>query len=199
MGLLNWIFGKEKKYVQNSQENVGHLQANISWQKENVAQHQIKFNFLIYESDEEIESNKWYQKIHWKNKNFVNYRGVWDSDWRWSDEGKVKVVGLSRGTRAVDFVTLACLDDFKMYLEDEPDNPVNKNARKVMACATVEGSVVCKHIGYLPDHIATKYAGIELDIRPSKAFLPTNSGLMVAIEVALLVRSARYLNGNNNI
>jgi hypothetical protein len=82
MGLLNWIFGKEKKYVQNSQENVGHLQANISWQKENVAQHQIKFNFLIYESDEEIESNKWYQKVHWKNKNFVNYRGVWDSDWR---------------------------------------------------------------------------------------------------------------------
>src|SRR4029450_3068382 len=90
------------------------------------------FNFLIYETKEEIEPNRWYQRAHWKNKNFVHYSGNWDTDWKLSDEGKVKVVGLSRGTRTVDFVTLASLDDFKMYLEYDPDNLINEKARKVM-------------------------------------------------------------------
>ena len=123
--------------------------------------------------------------------------GYWDSHWKWPDEGKVKVVGLSRETRALDFVNLAPVDDFKVYLENEPHNPVNKNARKIMACATVNGNFVSKHIGYLPDEIATKYAGIELDIRPRRAFLPTSFDLNLGLEIALLVRSARYTKRKN--
>lgn len=172
MGLFDWLFGKK----QNADK-----------------QHKVKFQFIIYDEGEQIEPNKWFQKASWKNKNFVSYNGIWDADWKWSDEGKVKVVGLSRGSRTEDFIYLAREEDFKMFLEDEPENPVNKNARKVMAFATIDGELMAKHVGYLPDGIATKYAGVELDIRPATAFLPTNTELNLGVQVALLVRSARYL------
>jgi ABC-type uncharacterized transport system ATPase subunit len=54
----------------------------------------------------------------------------------------------------------------------------------------IEGS---KHIGYLPDEIANEYAGVELNISPKSAFLPTRKNLNVGVEVTLLQRSARYL------
>ena len=123
----------------------------------------------------------------------MQYRGTADRDWRWAEEGSVKVAGISLGTRAVDFLSLACVNDFKMYLEDEPDNPVNTHARQVMACATVSGTCVSKHLGYLPDEIATKYAGVELDISPKSAFLPPSPDLNLGLEVALRERSARYM------
>jgi len=80
-----------------------------------------------------------------------------------------------------------------MYLESEPDNPVNRNALKVLASATIDDRTVSKHIGYLPDDIANKYAGVELYIRPDPAFLPISDDLNLGVQVALLVRSARYL------
>ncbi len=80
-----------------------------------------------------------------------------------------------------------------MYLEDDPTNPVNKNPRKVMASATVDGEFVTSHIGYLPDEIANKYAGVELNISPKSAFLPTSENLNLGVEFVLLQRSARYL------
>lgn len=172
MGLFDWLFGKKPK---------------------DDKQHKVCFQFIIYDEGEEIENNKWYQKASWKNKNFIKYSGAWDSNWRWADEGKVKVVGISRGNRADYFIHLAREKDFKMFLQDEPDNPVNRYARKIMASATIDGDFICKHVGYLPDEIATRYADAELDIRPWSAFLPTNSDLNIGVEVALLVRSARYL------
>lgn len=172
MGLFDWLFGKKIK--------------DASHQK-------VKFNFLILDANESIPENKWFQKDTWNNKNFVSYRGTWDADWKWADEGKVKVAGISHGNRSEDFVRLACIEDFKMYLEDEPNNPISKNARKIMASATDNGELVSKHIGYLPSEIAENYAGVELDIRPAEAFLPTNSELNLGVQVSLLVRSARYL------
>jgi hypothetical protein len=153
----------------------------------------VKFTFLTLDPNEPIPTNCWYQRSSWSNKNFVNYRGTWDSDWKWTDEGKVSVVGLTRGNRTESFLKLAGSDDFKMYLEDEPDNPVDKNARKVMASATLEGINVAEQIGYLPKEIAEKYAGVELNIRPAKAFIPTKRDQTLSLGVALLVRSARYL------
>jgi len=80
-----------------------------------------------------------------------------------------------------------------MYLEDDPANPVNKNARKVMVSDRVDGELVTKHIGYLPDEIANKYAGVKLNIGPKAAFLPTSKNLNLGVEVTLLQRSIRYL------
>ena len=153
----------------------------------------VRFTFAIYEEGEQIEPNRWYQKKSWKNKNFVNYYGPWDSDWKRADEGSAQVAGISRDDRKEDFLNLAPLDTFKMFLESDPENPVNKNARKVMASAEVDGVLVTKQIGYLPDEIANTYAGVDLDIRPAKAYLPKRSDHNVGVEVALLVRSARYL------
>jgi hypothetical protein len=61
--------------------------------------------------------------------------------------------------------------------------------------ASVEGDdgLVSRHVGYLPDDVANKYAGIDLDIRPDSAFLPTSNDMNLGVKVALLVRSARYL------
>ncbi len=140
MGLLRWLFG-ERKATEKAQK--------------------IRFDFLIYDEGEKIEPNKWFQKASWKNKNFVGYKGSWNADWKYSDEGKVKIAGLSRGSRSEDFIHLAREEDFKIFLENEPENPVNKNARKVMASATIDGEILTKHVGYLPDEIATKYAGKE--------------------------------------
>jgi hypothetical protein len=156
-----------------------------------------KFEFVILSAGEKIPENKWFQKDNWKNKSFVRYRGNWGSDWKYASEypgeSDVKVAGISRENRSSDFIKLAQSDGFKMYLEDDPTNPVNKNARKVMVSATVDGEFVTKHIGYLPDEIANKYAGVELNISPKSAFLPTRKNLNVGVEVTLIQRSARYL------
>ena len=80
-----------------------------------------------------------------------------------------------------------------MYLENDPTNPVNKNARKVIVSGTVDGKFLTKHIGYLPDEIANAYAGAELNISPRSTFLPTSKNQNVGVEVILLQRSARYL------
>ena len=162
----------------------------------NVPQ-KVKFDFWILESSEKIPKNKWYQKETSKNKNFVSYSGNWSSDWKYASEypgeSNVKVAGISHGNRSSDFLKLAQADDFKMYLEDDPANPVNKNARKVMVSAIVDGELVTKHIGYLPDEIANKFVGVELNISPKSAFLPTSENLNLGVEVTLLQRSARYL------
>jgi hypothetical protein len=175
MGIFDLLFGKKSK---------GKPQ-------------KVFFPFFILDAGEKVPVNKWFQKETSKNKNFVNYRGNWSSDWKYASEypgeSDVKVAGISRENRTADFLNLAQLDDFKMYLEDDPENPVNKNARKVMITATVDGELVTKHIGYLPDEIANKYAGVELNISPKSAFLPTRKNLNVGVEVTLLQRSARYL------
>jgi hypothetical protein len=156
-----------------------------------------KFNFVILGAGEKIPENKWFQKENWKNKSFVRYSGNWSSNWKYASEypgeSDVKVAGISRENRSSDFIKLAQSEDFKMYLEDDPTNPVNKNARKVMVSATVDGELVTKHIGYLPDEIANKYAGVELNISPKSVFLPTRKNLNIGVEVTLLQRSARYL------
>jgi hypothetical protein len=105
----------------------------------------------------------------------------------------VKVAGISRENRSYYFLKLAQSDNFKMYLEDDPLNPVNKNARKVMASAMIDGKLLTKHIGYLPDEIANEYAGVELNISPRSAFLPPDTDLDIGLEVTLLRRSAQYL------
>lgn len=157
----------------------------------------IWFPFLILEAGEKMPKNKWFQKETSKNKNFVNYRGNWSSDWKYTDEGSVKVAGISHGGRSIDFLQLAQSDDFKMYLEDDPKNPINKNAQKIMISSVVDDESATKHIGYLPDEIANKYAGIDLNISPKSVFLPTSGNLNIGVEVALLQRSARYLKKNN--
>ena len=158
----------------------------------------IKFPFLIMDEGETIPENRWFQKSTQKNKSFVGYNWKRDADWKYADEGKAKVAGISRGSRTEDFLELAPREDFKMFLEDEPNNPVSKNARKIMATATVHGELVSKHIGYLPGELAEKYAGIALDIRPSDAFLPKIYDLNLGVKVALFVRSARYLKKQSN-
>ena len=153
----------------------------------------VHFNFLILDYDDKIPENKWYQKPAQKNKYFFYYRGTRTADWKWAEDSKLKVAGISHGTRTLDFVNLAFLDDFKMYLEAEPDNPVDPNAKKIMASGTVDGKLVSKHVGYLPKGISKKYAGVEIDIQPTSAFLPDDYKLNVGVEIGLFVRSARYL------
>lgn len=148
---------------------------------------------MQYDDGEDIELNQWFQKASWNNKRFINYKGEWGSGWKYSDEGKVKVVGLSHGNRAMDFLYVAREKDFKMFLEGEPDNPVNNSARKVMASAKIDGKSIAYHIGYLPDDVANKYSGVDIDIRPSSAFLPESTEFNLGLQVVLLVRSARYL------
>lgn len=153
----------------------------------------VKFDFYILDSEDPIPIGKWYQKDSWNNKNFVSYRGKWSNDWKYAEDSEVKIAGISRGARARDFLSIAQLENFKLFLESEPDNPVNKHARKVMASGMMNGEIIDRHIGYLPDEIATKYAGKEIDIHPRSVFLPRDAGLNVGVKLTLLVRSARYL------
>ena len=154
-------------------------------------------NSFLLDAGEKPPENEWFQKANQKNKNFVSYRGKWSSDWKYAsehpDDSSVKVGGISRENRSADFLRLAQSDGFTMYLEDDPTNPVNKNARKIMVSATIEGELVAKHIGYLPEKIANRYAGVELKISPREAFIPPSGDLNLGVEVTLLQRSARYL------
>jgi len=161
-----------------------------------------EFQYLVLDAGEKVPENKWFQKANSQNKNFVSYKGSWSTNWKYASEhpfeSNVKVVGISRENRSIDFMKMAQLYDFKMYLEDDPLNPVNKNARKVMISATVDGEFATKHIGYLSDEIANTYAGIELKISPKSAFIPTSENLNLGVEVTLLQRSAHYLKRKAN-
>lgn len=153
----------------------------------------IEFNFYILNEGDPIPTGKWYQKDSWNNKSFVSYRGKWNSNWKYADDSEVKVAGISRDDRSKHFLTIAQAEDFRLHLELEPDNPVNEHAQKVMASGTVKGEFVSCQIGYLPDDIATKYAGIKISIWPKSAFLPKEAGLNVGLKITMLVRSATYL------
>ena len=145
------------------------------------------FNFYRLGEGDPIPTEKWYQKDSWNNKCFVSYRGKWKSNWKYAEDSEVKVVGLSRDDRSKNFLTIAQSEDFRLYLELEPDNPVNEYAQKVMASGTVNNDFVSHHIGYLPDDIATKYAGTKISIWPKSAFLPNQAGLNVGLKVTMLV------------
>lgn len=183
MGFFSSLFGKKKKATPKLPP---------------TPDERVKCTFFIVDEGEDIPKNAWFQKSTYKNKRYIYYRGTWSSDWKLvvSDTGErleVKVAGIQRESRAEDFLKLAFCDNFKMYLEDEPDNPVNKNARKIMTSATIEGTIISKHIGYLPDELANKYAGSELDIRPNYVYLPDDGSFNIGIKVVLLERSSRYL------
>lgn len=61
------------------------------------------------------------------------------------------------------------------------------------AYGTGHAQRVTAYIGYLPDALATKYAGIELAIHSSKVCLPLTANQPVRLKIALLMRSARTL------
>jgi hypothetical protein len=200
MSFLDWFFGKNAAL---SKPQAPPAQSPMRTRKAeplrpvappHVSQSAARqhFRFVIYEAGEDVAPNTWYQKSHWNNKNFVSYRAPRDNDPTWIDVDTVKVSGISFGTRAVDLLSLACSDDFTLYVEAEPDNPVSPTAIKVMACATVHGRRVSKHVGYLPDEVTTTYAGETFAISPARMFLPPNPDLHLGLEVALRRRAAPH-------
>ncbi len=181
MGFLDWLLGKE----------------TVEYEEKPL---KIWFPFYILEKGDKTPQNKWFQKETAKNKSFVNYRGSWSRNWKYANEygdSIVKVAGISKGDRAEYFLKIAQSEDFKMYLEDDPSNPVNKNARKVMTSGTVDDEFITKHVGYLPDDVTNEYAGIELKISPKSLFIPPTEGFNFGLEVALLKRSVQYLKKAN--
>jgi hypothetical protein len=147
------------------------------------------FPFAVIADGDSVPDG-WYQRADWSNKNFISYRGGRPPQgWKQTRHHEVKIAGLSFGTRSLDFLQIAPSPDFLLCVEEEPDNPVNPHARKVMASGTVNGTPVKRHIGYLPDAIATKYAGVDLRICPRKAFLPPSRDLNLGVEIEVFVPS----------
>lgn len=137
----------------------------------------------------------WYQRRNWNNKSWVSYGGRRrNTDWRWADEEEdIHLAGLSFGTRSSDFLQLAQTEDFHLTCVEEPDNPVNPHARKILASGTLQGTLRICQVGYLPDALATKYAGVEVAVCPRSMFLPPHTDRNLGVKIGLLVRSARYL------
>lgn len=137
----------------------------------------------------------WYQRRNWTKTSWISYGGGHPGkDWRWAnEEEEIHLAGISFGTRSQDFLQLAQTEDFHLTCLEEPDNPGHPHARKVMASGTLHGTHVTRQVGYLPDALARKYAGVEVAICPQSMFLPPHRDLNLGVKIGLLVRSARYL------
>jgi hypothetical protein len=149
------------------------------------------FQFMICDSTKEIPLNKWYRLRRWQRPNYLKMETDWTKDWK-TFSTEETVVGVTRDSREVDFLLMGDQDDFKIFLEREKDNPVDPNAIKVMASATVEGRSMVRQLGYLPKETAGKLKDEkDINARLHSVFLPYEKK-KYGLRVRVLVRSAKY-------
>jgi hypothetical protein len=134
-----------------------------------------EFKFAIYDEESEANENEWFRLERWKSPNFVKMKTSWDED-KWAAfPPEVTVMGINKDPqRGIAFLTMADRPDFRVFLMREPANPVDPNAIKVMASATVDGEQRIRQLGYIPKDLAELMKDEkELDARPHCAYLPT--------------------------
>jgi hypothetical protein len=133
-----------------------------------------EFKFAIYDEESEASENEWFRLERWKAPNFVKMKTSWDGD-KWAAfPPEVTVMGINKDPqRGIAFLTMSDRPDFRVFLMREPTNPVDPNAIKVMASATVDGEQRIRQLGYIPKDLAELMKDEkELDARPHCAYLP---------------------------
>lgn len=149
------------------------------------------FKFLICDDRSEVPLDTWYRLRRWKSPHYLRMETTWTRDWKiFSPEEEV--VGVTREDREVDFLIMGDQADFKIFLQRERDNPVDPNAIKVMASATVDEEPMIRQLGYLSKETAKMLKDEEeLDARAYSVYLPYEDRLY-GLRVRVLVRSQSY-------
>jgi len=75
-----------------------------------------RFQFLIVDRGEQIETHRWYRLSHWEFPHFLRMESEWSSDWKclYSEE---MVVGVSKEDRESTFLILGDQPDFQLFLQ----------------------------------------------------------------------------------
>jgi hypothetical protein len=89
------------------------------------------FQFHSYKDESEVSLITWYRLRKWKRPNYLKMQTEWSSDLI-PHIIEETVVGVSFDNRKDTFLLVGDYPDFKIFLEREPDNPVDPNAIKVM-------------------------------------------------------------------
>ena len=114
----------------------------------------------------------WYRLESWKAPNLLVMKSTYPSGWK-KFSFKESVVGVTYDNREANFLLMGDQPDFKIFLEREPDNPVDPNAIKVMGSATVDGEQMTGQLGYLSKETAQILQDEEeIDVRPESVYLP---------------------------
>lgn len=155
---------------------------------------QKHFQFLIVDQGEEIEKNHWYRMSHWQSQHFLKMETEWDKDWK-NFSLEEEVVGVTFEYRARKFLELGDQNNFKIFLEKDPDNPHDKNAIKVMGSV---GNTV-EQLGFLSKDTAKRLKNEkEIDARPYSVYLPYQ-GSKFGLRIRVLVRSNAFKKKNPSV
>ena len=133
-----------------------------------------EFKFAMYDEESEANENEWFRLERWKSPHFVKMKTSWDED-KWAAfPPEVTAMGINKDPqRGIAFLNMSDRSDFRIFLMREPTNPVDPNAIKVMASATVDGEQRIRQLGYIPKDLAEMMKDErELDARPHCAYLP---------------------------
>ena len=149
------------------------------------------FKFLICKDKSEAKENQWYRLEKWKSPNLLVMKTSYSKDWKTYYTSGLPVVGVTKDNRTVDFILMGDQEDFQIYLEREPDNPVDPNAIKIMGKATVKGELWSRQIGYLAKETAADLKEEDLDARPDSVYLPYG-GKNLGLTIRVLIRSQAY-------
>lgn len=158
----------------------------------------LKENIKSWSFEEHIDEshanlNTWYRLQRWKRPNYLKMQTEWPSDWTVIINEEM-VVGVTFNERKDWFLLMGDYPDFRIFLEREPDNPVDPNAIKVMGSATSDkGKIVAKHLGYLSKETAYKLKNYKMiDARPYSTVLPIDNGYFELIITILLNRKELF-------
>lgn len=153
------------------------------------------FKFTIEKDSGDALLNRWYRLAKWNRTHFLKMNTEWSRDWKLLFS-ELNVAGVTQGRRENDFMLIGDREDFTVYLEREPDNPVDQNAIKVMGKATIGGVEMVRQLGYIPADTALQLKEEqELNARPHSVFLPYG-GNRYGLRVNVLGRSKSYIKRN---
>ncbi len=152
---------------------------------------QKNFQFLVIDQGENVGNYRWYRMRHWNSPNFLLMDTDWDNDWK-SFSAEEEVVGVTFEDRQRNFLVMGDASDFRVHLQRDPNNPIDKNAIKVIGTATINGRSVAGDLGYLSKQTAKELKDEkELDARPHSVYLPYE-GRTLGMRIRVLTRSQAY-------
>lgn len=151
------------------------------------------FRYEEYDEASEARLNIWYRLKRWKRPNFLMIRTEWPNDWIVLIKEE-NVVGMTYDNRIDWFLMMGDYPDFRVFLEKEPDNPVDPNAIKVMGSATSDqGELITKQLGYLPKETAKRLKKYEnIDARPYSVLLPVEDSYYELVITIFVNRRELY-------
>ncbi len=135
------------------------------------------FQFMVYDEKSDVERGVWYRMKDWEYpSNYLRLEDPVKGRPCAVSPYEEKVMGTEFEDRWKNLVLLGDKPDFRLFLEREPNNKFDKNAIKVMCSATIDGSKMTRHLGYVQKETAAVLKGVDdIDVGSVSISFPTGT------------------------